>query len=145
MNEGKKDVLKVVLDTNILVSSIFWEHGNPHKILEKVVRGEIKIFLSKEIFDELYEVLVRDFNEPLDIVRQHVGFILTYAEQVELSYDVDAVKEDPDDNVIINCALSAGADYIVSGDRHLLNLKSYNSLKIVSAREFLDILEGRGK
>src|SRR3989338_3394524 len=106
MSEEKKDVLRVVLDTNIYVSAIFWDKGNPHKIFERAIYGDIKIFLCKEIFEELAEVLARDFEEPIDVLNQHLGFILSYAGQVELSYNVNIVKDDSDDNVIINCALS---------------------------------------
>ena len=60
---------------------------------------------------------------------------------VEPKEEIKFIKEDPKDNIILECALAAKAGYIVSGDKHLLKLKEYKGIKIMSAREFLDILE----
>ncbi len=131
-------MLNVVLDTNILVSSIFWEKGNPHKIVELALDKKINVFVSNEILDELSEVLRRDFEEPEDVIKRQIDLILNYAEFVESVVKVDVVKDDPKDNMIIECAVSSDADYLITGDKHLLVLKNYEKIKIVSARDFIE-------
>ena len=131
-----------VLDTNIFVSSVFWEKGNPHKIVEKAIEGEFDVFISEEIIEELEEILRRDFNESDDFIKEQVRLIKEYAEVVEIKERVVIVKEDFKDNKIIECAISASADFIISGDNHLLRINEYRGIKIISPREFIDMLAG---
>ena len=130
----------VVLDTNIFVSSVFWEHGNPHKIIEKAIEGKIKVFTSNEILEELKEILKRDFNEDDEFIEDQINLIKEYAEIIEIREKLDVVKEDPDDNKIIECAVSSNADYIVTGDNHLLKIKEFNGIKIINSRDFIEII-----
>ena len=130
---------KVVLDTNIFVSSIFWEKGNPHKIVEMALDKKIHVFTTIEILQELEKVLKRDFEEPDDLIQRQISLILEYATVVEPVVKLDAVKADSDDNKIIECAFTCGADYIVTGDRHLLDIINYNKIKIISSRIFLEL------
>jgi len=133
-------LLRVVLDTNIFVSSIFWR-GNPHKIVEKALNKEIQIFVSVNIIDELEKVLKRDFEEPEEYIEKQINLILEYSEVVKTDVKVNIVKEDPDDNKIIECAISANADYIITGDNHLLKLKEHRGIKILNPADFLRKLE----
>ena len=132
-------MLKVVLDTNIYVSSIFWR-GNPHKIVELALDKKIKIFTSVEILQELEKVLRRDFQEPDEMIHRQISLIFEYADIIKTTVKVNVVKEDPEDNKIIECAVSCNANYIVTGDRHLLDIKEFRGTKIVNAREFLKSL-----
>lgn len=141
MNEEKKVVLKVVLDTNVLLSALHWYQGNPRRIIEKAVNGEFVFFWCDKMLEELQKVLIRDFDESDEQIHSRLSFVLTYAELVEIVYSECVVKDDPDDDIIINCALSANADYIVSGDAHLLKLKEYKGIKIVNPAEFNDLFE----
>ncbi len=131
---------KVVLDTNIFVSSIFWDKGNPHKVVALALDKKIKVFTSVEIIKELEKVLRRDFEEPDELIHRQISLVLAYAELVSVSSKINAVKDDPDDNKIIECAVSCSADFVVSGDPHLLNLKEYQGIKILSPREFIDLM-----
>lgn len=63
-------MVKAVLDTNILVSSIFWEKGNPHKVVELALDKKIEVFTSTEILQELEKVLKRDFDEPDEMIQR---------------------------------------------------------------------------
>ncbi|QQG38762.1 MAG: putative toxin-antitoxin system toxin component, PIN family [Candidatus Woesearchaeota archaeon] len=135
----EKRGFKVVLDTNVFISSIFWR-GNPHKIVELAVDKKIQIYTSPEILTELEEVLKRDFEEDHEFIERQVALILEYAKIVKPLKKVDFVKEDPEDNKIIECALTAKADYIVSGDQHLFFLKEIFGIKILKPKEFLDEL-----
>lgn len=141
MNEEKRHVLKAVFDTNVLLSALIWHLGKPRLIFRKAISGSLKLFCCKDIITELRKVLERDFKEISDDIDQQISVVLTYAEPVEIAYNEMAVLDDSDDDVIINCALSAGADYIVSGDAHLLKLREYKGIKIVSPAEFIGLFE----
>ena len=134
-------MIKAVFDTNIFVSSIFWEKGNPHRAVEFALEKKVRVFTSVEILQELERVLRRDFEEPDEMIQRQIGLIVEYSDIVAVNKKVDAVKSDPEDNKILACAVSCDADYIVSGDRHLLELKEYESVKIVTAKQFVDIVE----
>ena len=133
-------MLKVVLDANIYISSIFWELGNPHKIIKKALDKKIQAFITLEILQDVEKVMRRDFNEPEEMIKRQISLILTYAEIVAPKDVGNAVKEDSDDDMILRCSKSINADYIVSGDRHLLKLKKFQNTKIVLPKEFMDIL-----
>jgi len=139
MNEEKRGTSKVVLDTNVLLSALLWHQGKPRLIFRKVIEGSVRVFCCKEIIDELREILERDFNEPTELINQQISVVLAYAELIELSYFEKIVTEDPDDDIIMNCALSANADFVVSGDSHLLKLKYYRNIRIISPADFLNL------
>ena len=128
---------KVTIDTNILVSGFGWK-GNPHRVLDMVVRGEIELFTSREQFEELSRVLDYPKFEFSD--KQKVGFkslLSSVASFVETATELDIIKEDPTDNRILECAMVADVDFIVSGDEHLLSIKKFGRIEIVTASEFL--------
>ena len=133
-------MLKAVLDANIYISSIFWELGNPHKIIKKALDKKIQAFITLEILQDVEKVMRRDFNEPEEMIKGQISLILTYAKIVAPKDVGNAVKEDSDDDMILRCSKSINADYIVSGDRHLLKLKKFQNTKIVLPKEFMDIL-----
>ena len=132
-------MIKAVLDANIYISSIFWEKGNPHKIIEKIINQEIQAFISNEILEELKKVLKRDFDEPNELIEDQIKLIKEYSEIIETSEKINIIQEDADDNKIIECAISANANYIITGDNHLLKLKEFRGIKIVNSKDFLEI------
>ena len=134
----EKEKVRVVLDTNVFVSSTFWE-GNPHKVVELAIDKVIEIYTSPEILKELEKVLKRDFAENQEFVEKQITLILEYAKVVRPINKVKVVKEDPDDNKIIECAITSKAQYIVSGDPHLCTLKEVLGIKILKPKEFLDM------
>ena len=137
MKEEKS--VKVVLDTKIFVSSTFWKLGNPHKIIELALDKKIIVYTTLKILAELEKVLKRDFKETTEFIERQIALILEYSTIVQPLNKVDIVKQDPDDNKIIDCALTAKAHYIISGDPHLVNLKEVYGIKILKPKEFLDI------
>ena len=131
--------MRVVLDTDVLISAIVFG-GNPRKLLEAILRGEPKLYLSDFILDELKGVLQRPkFGFPPDVIRSiitelnAIGFVVSPSERIR------KIKEDPSDNRILECAVEAEADYIISGDIHLLNLKVYRDIKVTGPAEYLEI------
>ncbi|MBP1700377.1 MAG: hypothetical protein H6Q41_5565 [Deltaproteobacteria bacterium] len=130
-------MLKVVLDTNVLISAILFG-GKPRQILEKAIRGEIRLCLSEPILEELGGVLRRS---KFDYSPEMIQFILTeltgIADFVNPSETIDIVLEDPDDNRILECAVGAEANYIITGDFHLRKLSRYRNIEVLNVVEFL--------
>ena len=130
-------MLKVVLDTNVLISAILFG-GKPRQILEKAIRGEIRLCISEPILKEFSGVLRRS---KFDYSPEMIQFILTeltgIADFVNPSETIDVVLEDPDDNRILECAVEAGANYIITGDFHLLKLRWYRNIGVVNVVGFL--------
>ncbi|MCX6802964.1 MAG: putative toxin-antitoxin system toxin component, PIN family [Candidatus Diapherotrites archaeon] len=133
----KTGQVKVVLDTNILISAFFW-NGNPHKILALCFSGRINVFSSQELIDELKNSIFRDFNVSEESLLAKINELL---ENIVLVCPVRRVFtcEDPDDNKVLETALEAGVQFIVSGDKHLLKMKEFEGIRIMGAKEFLDL------
>ena len=129
--------MKVVLDTNVLISAIMFG-GKSRDILEMGISGKIKIAVSQDILKELAEVLVdKKFRVPVSFVQQTIHELSEITELVIVTDRITVIKDDPDDNHILECAVSAKADYIVSGDSDLLGLKHFKKIKILSPSDFL--------
>ena len=134
-------MLRVVLDTNILISAILFG-GKPRQILEKAIRGEIRLCLSEPILEELKGVLQRS---KFDYSPEMIQFLLTeltgIADFVNPSETLNVILEDTDDNRILECAVEAKANYIITGDFHLLKLSQYRNIEVVNTVAFLERLE----
>jgi len=130
-------VLRVVLDTNVLISAILFG-GKPRQILEKAIRGEIRLCLSEPFLEELKGVLQRS---KFDYSPEMIQFILTelmaIADFLNPSETLTVVLEDPEDNRILECAVEAKANYIISGDSHLLKLSRYRNIDVLNVAAFL--------
>ena len=123
--------MRVVFDTNVLLSATLWDKSEAQKLFFELINRDVIIHSSVEILSEYKKVLKRDFHysdEEVASILETVLATLTLVEPVER---VQIVKDDPEDNKIIECALAAHADYIISYDLHLLNLKEYNGINIV--------------
>jgi uncharacterized protein len=131
-------MLKIVLDTNVLISAIVFG-GKPRKILEKIISGKSGFAVSKDILDEVDGVLSgKKFKYPSQAVYEIRNAIEELGEFVVPEIRINRITKDPDDNKILECAITAKADIIISGDSHLLELKKFNGIQIVSPAEFLE-------
>lgn len=133
---------KVVLDTNTLISGFLW-HGNEEKLLLMVNENKIKLYISEEILKEITGVIHRPkFTKVLNTANLTPESILEYIVEksviVKPKQKFAAVKKDAEDNKFLECAVEAKADYIISGDKHLLELKELKGIKIVKTKEFLE-------
>ena len=136
-------MLKITADTNILVSAAIAK-GNEFEILRFAELGKIELILSMNILKEFKEVISRPkFGFSEEQISRIFKQILGICAIVAPSKSISMLKEDPADNRILECAETGKVDYIVSGDAHLLNLKNYNGIKIVRARDILTILSGK--
>jgi putative PIN family toxin of toxin-antitoxin system len=131
-------VTKVVVDTNVFVSSFFG--GNPRKIVDLWKSGQLTLCLSRPIIDGYVEVLQRlglknerELSELLSLFA-HGFHVLFSAKTPELHL----VKEDPDDDKFIECAVALKADFVISGDKALIAVQDYMGIRIVTPKEFLD-------
>lgn len=132
--------LKVVFDTNIYISAILFG-GNPRQILELAREKEIKLFISKFILLEIAQKLRDKFGWEECEIQEVIKGICKFAIVVSPKKKVNVIKEDKEDNAILDCALVGEVDMIISGDkRHLLSLGKFKDISIVSAKHFLDIL-----
>ena len=132
-------MLKIVLDTNVLVSAAIIQ-GKQFELLKLAKLGEIKIILSPQIIEEFKEVISRErFGFSKEKINEAVRQILEIAEIIIPKQKLDIVKDDLADNIILECALEAKANYIISGDEHLLALKEYKSIRIINTTEFFNV------
>lgn len=129
--------MKIVLDTNVLISAILFG-GKPRQVLETAITGSVNLVLSEFILEELRDVLARPkFHFPRDIIQRISYELRDLAVVVDPPRHLQVVKTDADDNRILECALSAEADVIVSGDPDLLDLKEFRGIPIWSPSQFL--------
>jgi putative PIN family toxin of toxin-antitoxin system len=132
-------VLRVTLDTNVIISG-FYRSGNPRRILDLAQSGAITIAVSKPILEEVADVLKREkFGWSAGEVNYALDRLLEVARVVEPKNRLDVVKADPDDNHILECAVASGSDYLVTGDKHLLEIGKYSGVRIVTPAEFVEI------
>ena len=141
--------MKITVDTNVLISATFW-YGDSHRIMQLVESKIIKLVLSKEILQEYSEVLRYDEiqskikNKNL-YMKYTLQKIVSFSEIVEPKDKVNIIIEDPDDNLVLECAKEGNVDFILSKNRHLLKLKEFEGIKIVTPEEFLGILKTENK
>lgn len=129
--------MKVTVDTNFLISATQWDYSVAHKLLKKLILSDAKIFTTQDILDETVEVLERDFEYSKNEAKNIIEKILLFTKLIEPKQKVDVIKDDPDDNKVIECAVESSSDYIITYDRHLLKLKEYKGIKIVKPEEIL--------
>jgi len=129
---------KIVIDTNVYISAIFWG-GKPRSVVDMGRNKKIMIFASSEIGEEISEKLKKKFKLSEDEVSQILFDFSSFISPVKVTKKYQVIPDDPDDDKFIECAMECCADYIISGDKHLLNLKEYSGIKIINASEFLSI------
>ncbi|OGP83002.1 MAG: putative toxin-antitoxin system toxin component, PIN family [Deltaproteobacteria bacterium RBG_16_54_11] len=142
MGARQKAVIRVVLDTNVLVSALLFE-TTLSRVIDLWQGGAIVPVISKDTFQELQTVLAYPKfsltpNETRAILEQE---ILPFFEVIDVSEEVKGICNDPADDKFLACALSASAEYLVSGDKALTDLKQYKSAKIIKPSEFLKLFD----
>ncbi len=127
--------MNIVFDTNVLISSTLWDNSVAQKFLFRCIKENIQIFSSQEIIEEYKEILTRDFDYKEQEIREILEKILQFLTLASPSMKLNVVKEDIDDNKIIECAIESKSEYILSYDKHLLKLKEYQGIKIFRPEE----------
>lgn len=130
-------VPKVVLDTNIIVSAFGWR-GGPHQILLRCIAGDFHLHLSPALLQETTRVLAYPkFGFKKSQIDESAALIVEIATMVNPSFTLNLVAADPSDNRVLECAISAGCRFIVSGDRHLLELRNLQEIQVFTPDAFL--------
>ena len=133
-------MIKLTLDSNILISGLFFKKGPPHKVLDLCMRDECLLVLSEDIVSEVIEVVNRKFSLPADQLIEFITLLRLHSRLVTPKEKISVIERDPDDNRILECAVAGSVNYVVSGDKDLLDLKEFRNIPIIKARAFLDIL-----
>jgi len=138
-------MFKVVLDTNVIISAIHNPDNKPALVLSIALSEKpdlVTLYISKEVLAEYKEVLSR--NKFKYFNKAHVKSLLVqirkFGKMVEPSVPVNAIRTDPADNRILECALTAEADFVVTGNTKHFSFKKFRNIRIVSPQEFLVIL-----
>ena len=142
MGKKKKEVIRVVLDTNVLISALLFT-GEVSRLVELWQDRKIIPVISRETFAELRAVLQYPkvkLTDPdiLDIIESE---ILPYFDVIDLVQEIQNVCRDPQDDKFIACAISAGVDYLVTGDRDLGDIKRYKNIRILTVGEFFALFD----
>ena len=134
--------MKVVADTNIVISGLLWR-GAPRGVLDMARAGKITLYTSPDLPSELADVLERD-KLTARLKAAHTTareLILGYGELANLVHPAsipNIIKDDPDDDIVLACALTANAEVIISGDSHIKSLKSFQGISILTASDLLE-------
>jgi len=129
--------MRIVCDTNVLISGVLF-NGPPRKILELISRAEVENAISLEILAEAKNVLLRPkFGLSSEQVSEFMDTFVEAFVLVTPTERVVAVKDDPDDDRILEAAQAAHARFIVSGDQHLLSLRVWNGVEVLSPAVFV--------
>ena len=132
--------MKIVLDANIFVSALFWG-GNPRIVLERAISKTDELFVSKEILQEIKDVIGKPkFHAGKNEIEYFINSIEEISNLIITKKIIKNGSRDKKDNMYIECGIAAKVDYIISGDTHLLELKKYKNIKIITAREYLEIV-----
>ena len=135
--------MKVVFDTNVLISALITT-GKPKELFHKAIEGQIQLILSKNILEEFTKVSndprIRKYADQEDIIA-FLRIIDTIAEIIKVKSRLKVVNEDPEDDVILRAAFDGKAECIVSGDKHLLSLVTFRSIRILTVNEMLELLK----
>lgn len=139
-------MIRAVLDANLFVSSLIEPRGNPARIFRELIENQsFELVLSLPILEEIRRVLKyprlrKHLASDPEEIEEYLLSLGLIAGLVEGKRQLQAIEEDPEDDKYLACALEANADYIVSGDEHLLAIGEFERIKIVSPQEFVKII-----
>lgn len=134
--------MKIVVDANLFASGLIKPNSNPGRILDLIKENQVEIILSPPIIREIKRILLypkiqkyhRKTPQEIDTYFQD---IIIFAWMVEGKEPVNIIEADPTDNKYLTAAMEGEANYIVSGDHHLLDLHKYKGIEIINAKTFL--------
>ena len=143
-------MLKVVLDTNVLISGSIANLGNPHFIINAWRNQEFILVTSQEILDEVervfqYTHIQKKYHPAAEQIEKFTKLLTTQSIMVDLLSIPDVIPKDPEDNKILATALAGKANYLVTGDSHILLIEHYNGVEIVSPTTFVAVLRRGSK
>ena len=137
-------MIKIVVDANLFASALIKPDSNPGNILELIKQNEVELVISPSVIKEIKRILLypkiqKYHQKTAQQLDTFFDDLLIFGWVVEGQAEIDVIQTDPTDNKYLACALEGEADYIVSGDRLLLDLGLYQGIKIIKAQAFLKI------
>ncbi len=130
--------MMIVVDTDVIISALLFG-GNPQRVLEMVLTQTVRMAVSRKMPDEIAGVLQgRKFRYPDEVALGIVRELESISDLVAPVRRIEAIGADPYDSMVLKCAVTAHADYIVTGDAHLLELKEFEAIRIVTPAQFLE-------
>ena len=138
--------MRVVLDANIYISALISDKGNPAAIINSWLSGQFDILISQPIIDELlrvtsYERIQNKYRKVKEARLEFAELIAKQGTWIEPVKTLSAVTRDKSDNVYLECAVEGEAQYIVSGDEHLLALSEFQGIIVLSPASFVTLLK----
>lgn len=132
-------MIRLVLDTNTLISAVGWRDSKQRRILEACLFKKYLLIESADLLKEFLEVINRPKFSfvPEEQKSEFVTRLISHCEIVEPKKKLNIIKQDPADNKVLECGLEGKADYIITGDNHLLDLRQFGKTAILTASEFL--------
>ena len=131
--------MRVTFDSNVYVSGLNYP-GTPARLLELAAADIFRLQLSQKILDETIRILTGKFRWPSHDITEARAVLASISQRVTPYVQLDVVRRDPDDNRVLECSQSSGSDYIVTGDKDLLDLRQHAGARILRPTEFLSIL-----
>ena len=136
--------MKIVVDANIFASGVIKPNSKPGKILSLIKQNQVELVISPGIIKEIKRILLypkiqKYHGKSPQTIDEYFEDILMFAWLAEGKEIVNIIKDDPTDNKYLSCAFEGEANYIVSGDHHLLDLETYRGIAITTASAFLRI------
>lgn len=135
--------IRAVIDTSVMVSVAFPKAGLARELRDMIADGAFTLVTSRDLMAELYRVLhypriLKQFKPSKEDIDEFIGMIMEKALIVRGSYSTKKIQDDPSDDMFLACAMEAKADYIVSRDPHLRNLKHFHGIKIIDVKGFVE-------
>jgi putative PIN family toxin of toxin-antitoxin system len=128
----------VTIDTNIYISALNFSKGKPRQLLQMALEGEVRVAISDAILHETLRVMREKFHAAPEDLKEVEDLISGCTHRVAPTDSLAVIKEDPDDDRILECAVASGSEVIVSGDKDLLRLGEYAGIRIIRVSEFLE-------
>ena len=130
-------MIHVVLDTNIFISA-FLQGGKPRSLIDKIILEEMKGGISQDLLDEIMDTMKRGkFHFSGEYIHAAISHIRDYMQFVVPAETLNDAS-DPDDNRVLECAAAFKADFIITGDGHLLKLLHFRGMDILTPADFLE-------
>ena len=138
--------MKVVLDTNVIVSSFLSPTGTPAKIIDAWQKQKFDLLISENILKEYQKALnykhIQTISKmAINDVEEIISDFRQFSQLVTPKEPINVIKRDPSDNKFLECAQEGNAHYIISGDIHLLEIENFEGIQILTPKAFLTLLQ----
>jgi putative PIN family toxin of toxin-antitoxin system len=132
--------MKIVIDSNVFISSFFWG-GHPREVFERIINGLDELYITDEIIKEISSVMNSSkFDTNINEIEDYIKIIEKYSKKIISKNIPESISRDKDDDKILQCGLDGNVDFIVTGDKDLLVLREYKTMKIIKPKDYLEIV-----